>query len=136
MNVQFSKSVSGNVLKVTNGQADCLLTVSGINAKSMRNAVQLGSRGDLKLVNIEDGSLDNLKDPGNKAIYKFGTIKAGTYGQLQTGWLGGSDIDTITVDMDMIISNQWKAKNPAIFDALLEEINSVIPSIRNQASGR
>jgi TRAP transporter TAXI family solute receptor len=136
VNVKVSKSMSGNVLKVTNGQADCLLAVTGINARSMRNAVQLGSRGELKLANIEDGSLDNLKDPGNKPIYKFGTIKAGTYGKLQSGWLGSSDIDTITVDMDMIISNKWKNKNPAVFDALLEEINSVIPSIRNQASGR
>lgn len=134
VNTQISKSTTGNALKVSNGQADCFLSVSGINAKSMRNTVQLGSNGSLKLASITDGNLDNLKDPGDKPIYEFGTINKNTYGKLQTGFFGRFKVDTVTVDMDMVISNKWKTANSAIYDALLEEINSVIPSIRDHAS--
>lgn len=94
------------ITRIVDGtDAACMIFVSGLGSGTMQEVDELG-KGKLKLVPINDGVLDDVKDPKNQSVYTFADVPEGTYKNLQAqGWFGGQkNIQTLALPA-LLIAN-------------------------------
>lgn len=119
-------SVSTNeeaLLKVTNDKNSCMMYVGAEGStRFMRNVDASAKTSNLKLIEINDGALDNTEDPSGNDVYKVSELHTKKYANLLRyggcyGYCGG-DVNTLTVNADFVVSNDWKAKNSKAYPKL------------------
>ncbi len=116
------------LLKIKGGtEAQCILFVTGLNSAPIKE-LDKNSAGKLTLMEIDDGSLDNLKDEKGEKIYKFAKIPSGMYPKLTGNSF--SDWDTVTVDAIVVVNTNWINNNPSGFGTLAEALVASENSIR------
>ena len=78
------------------------------------------------MVDIEDVPTDTITDPEKKKVYAAAVIKEDTY-KSQLGWADTgffTETDTLTVPVDVVVSDTWKASTKAS-QGIMAEIDSV-----------
>lgn len=111
--------------RVSTGQADCMLMVSGLNTDFMRDMQNIGKTVKLNLVNWNDGRVLKSLDPANQPVYTQYTLPSKTYQSLQLdSWFRyfNTSTDVITVPADIVVNNTWAKDNNAPFERLVSEV--------------
>jgi len=119
--------------RVSSGQADCLLTVSGLNTKFMREVNSLGGTKTLNLVEWNDSSIMSSVDPAGEPVYSTYTLSDDVYNNLQhDNWIGyfNVDNDAITVPADIIVNNSWIKANKTTFNSLVSATTQSLSDIQ------
>ena len=88
--------------------------VSGLNSKLLKKAEQSLR---IRLVPVNDWDFNDVLDPAGEPIYEFANIPDDFYTRLQEGWLSTS-VETLTVPMDMIVTNSWIKQHAAVYEAI------------------
>lgn len=102
--------------QIIKGERDCMLFVSGLNTGPIKQAE---SSKRVKLVPVNDWDFNDVLDPSGAAVYQFDEIPNDLYANLQEGWLSTA-VETITVAMDMIVSNKWIEKHPRPYKGFVQ----------------
>jgi len=104
------------LLKIKGGtDAQCMMFVSGLNSAPIKE-LDRNSDDKLTLVEIDDGTLDNLKNEKGEKVYQFAKIPAKIYPNIG----GGSAWDTVTVNAVIVVNSDWIANNESAFNTLAE----------------
>ena len=116
----------------------CLLSVSGLNTKFMRDINNIGKTTKLQLVAWNDGDIFDAVDPLGEQLYHSYTLPSGKYNNIQkTAWHSmNSSTDVVTVPADVILNNTWIQKNENAFEFLVSEAAGKIPTIRQYVGGQ
>lgn len=115
------------ILKVRNDTNSCMMYVGAEGASRFMRDIDSGARrGNLVIVEVADGSLDNTTDPAGDDVYDFGTLHEKHYNNLLReggcyGWCGG-DVTTLTMNADFIVSNTWKDKYSKVYPHLANSL--------------
>ena len=122
-------NVGGTVAlnRVATGQADCMLFVASLNSQLLQRANSLGD--DVVLVPVNDWDFNDkkyghgklfqgLQDPSGEDIYVFLDIPDDQYPNIQDGLIF-SEVETLTVPVDMVASLDWRNENAAAYESLL-----------------
>lgn len=136
-----TQNVGGALAKtrVTSGQADCLLSVSGMHTQFMTNVNDLGRTTNLDLVEFDDNDILDVTDPAGKPVYETFELPADTYSNLQKdNWTGrvSVDTDTIIVPADIIVNNSWTKQNKQTFELFVAESINRVSVIQRYAGGQ
>jgi len=120
------------IMKVRNDKNSCALYVGAPGAsKFVRSIDAAAVKSNIVLVDVDDGDLNDTTDPSGKDVYKFGDIEQ--YKQLGRqnscyGYCSG-DIDTVFVNADFIVANNWKKANKATYSTFALDLMAVQPDI-------
>lgn len=116
----------------------CVLSVSGLKTKFMRDLNQIGFTTDLQLVNWNDGDIYDAVDPTGAQLYESYTLPSTNYPNLQqTAWHTlVSDTDVVTVPADVILNNTWIEQNNKAFEYFVSEAASKVSTIRRYVGGQ
>jgi hypothetical protein len=113
------------LLKVQNDPKSCAMYVAAEGSTTLMRDIDAGAtKTKMVLVDVEDGKLDNTEDPSGKDVYKFTSLskyknllrKGGCYGYCS------GDVETLSVDADFIVSNDWKTSNAKTYSTLAVEL--------------
>lgn len=123
----------GNVAlsKILTGQGDCLLYVSGLGSKFMRDAVSTYG-ASLMLARIDEPALHDRKDPAGEPLYRFDTIRGDVYPGLRLNTSGCSSFKTAIVHADLVVSNAWRDANQKVYDSAIGDFMSVADTIQRR----
>lgn len=135
------ENVDGAIAKtrVASGDADCLLSVSGLKTQFMTDINRLAGTTKLDLVEWDDFDILSLNDPAGNAVYTQYQLAANTYSNLQMdNWTHriSVDTDTVIVPADVIVSNKWIAQNKQQFETFTSEAINRISLIQNYAGAQ
>lgn len=97
--------------------AQCIMFVSGLNSAPIKE-LDRNSDGKLTLVEIDDGTLDNLKNEKGEKVYQFAKIPKTMYPNIG----GGYAWDTVTVNAVVVVNSNWINANEQAFNTLAEAI--------------
>jgi len=116
------------LLKVAGEPNSLMVFVSGLNSKFIKTANKYGDR--VKLIKLDDNSLDDAVDQFGNKIYTFSIIPGSTYKKLQDGLIL-TKVKTLSVDAVLVLSNKWKKKQgqPAV-ENLTSTFAGVLPSFK------
>lgn len=116
----------------------CVLSVSGLNTKFMRDVDNIGKTTKLQLVAWNDGDIFDAVDPTGEQLYHDYTLPSGKYPNIQkTAWhTMASSTDVVTVPADVILNNSWVQQNEKAFEFLVSEAAGKIPTIRQYVGGQ
>jgi TRAP transporter TAXI family solute receptor len=114
---------------VRDGEANCLVFVSGLNSEFLGSVEEAGEL--LKLVPVDDRVLEDAKHLG-KPIYEFQEIPAGTYSNLQAP--AGMPVTTLVVRAVLLISSTWATQNRFAYDTLVDGIKRATPIIKKRVA--
>ena len=123
--------------QVANGNADCMLFVASLNTQLLQRANALGDQLVLVPVNDWDfndkrygnGKLfEGYEDPSGERVYVFLDIPDDQYDNLQDGLIF-SEVETLTVPVDMVASIDWRDENAAAYESLLGAVLDAQPRI-------
>ena len=123
--------------QVAMGQADCMLFVASLNTQLLQRANNLGD--DVVLVPVNDWDFNDkkygngklfqgLQDPSGEAVYVFLDIPDDQYPNIQDG-LFFSEVETLTIPVDMVASLDWRSDNASAYDAFLGAVLDAQPTI-------
>lgn len=119
--------------KVTTGEADCILTVSGLNTKFMKDLSSVNTV-KLDIIDFDDSTIFNAQGPDKEPVYSTYTLSSDTYANLQTdNWINyfNTSNTVITVQADIIVNNSWATANTTSFDGFVAETSNKLAAIRN-----
>ena len=115
---------------VANGRADCMLFVASLNTTLLQRANTMGDQLVLVPVNDWDfndkkyghGKLfDGFSDPSGERVYVFLEIPDDQYDNIQDGLIF-SEVETLTVPVDMVASLDWQKANAEAYEFLLSGV--------------
>ena len=100
-----------SLVNLVGGQADCMLLTTSQNSTYVVNSVQKFA-DKLVLANSYDKYFmkTKTKDTSGKenSVWKEGQIPYSTYDKIMpTGWTGRKNVDTMSVDATVIVSQAW-----------------------------
>lgn len=137
----MTENVGGTVAlnRVATGRADCMLFVASLNTQLLQRANTLGD--DVVLVPVNDWDFNDKKyghgklfqgyqDPSGEAIYVFLDIPDDQYPNIQDGLIF-SEVETLTVPVDMVASLAWRDENASAYESLLGAVFDAQPSIQD-----
>lgn len=105
--------------KVSQGaDVQCMLEITGLGSSSIHN---IDSRfgANLVLVEMDNWTLNDSKDPKGNKLYEFADIPSKTYGvNLQKG--GWSSVETIRQSAVLVINTTYFYEHEGAYEALLE----------------
>ena len=116
--------------QVATGQADCMMYVASLNTELMQTANSMGDR--LVLVPVNDWDFNDKKYGGGKLfqghldqsgerVYEFQHVPDDQYNNIQDG-IFFSEVETLTVPVDMVASLEWSEKNKTAYSYLIEAV--------------
>ncbi len=123
--------------RVANGEADCMLFVASLNTQLLQRANSLGD--DVVLVPVNDWDFNDMEyghgklfqghqDPSGEDVYVFLDIPDDQYPEIQDGLIF-SEVETLTVPVDMVASLGWRDENAQAYDAFLGTVLDAQPAI-------
>ena len=128
--------------QVATGQSDCMLYVASLNTTLLQRANNLGD--DVVLVPVNDWDFNNKKygngklfkgyqDPSGESVYVFLDIPDDQYENIQDGLLF-SEVETLSVPVDMVASLDWSSENPEAYESLIGAVLDAQPAIDQHTS--
>lgn len=128
--------------RVATAQSDCMLYVASLNTTLLQRANNLGD--DVVLVPVNDWDFNDKKygngklfkgyqDPSGESVYVFLDIPDDQYANIQDGLLF-SEVETLTVPVDMVANLDWSAENPNAYSALIGAVLDAQPAIAAHTS--
>lgn len=140
----YTQSVGGMTAlnRVATGEADCMLFVASLNTTLLQRANGLGD--NVVLVPVNDWDFNDKKygngklfkgyqDPSGESVYVFLDIPDDQYENIQDGFLF-SEVETLTVPVDMVASLDWRKDNPEAYESLLGAVIDAQPTIASLVS--
>ena len=121
------------LLKVTGDKTACAVYVAAPGSTTLMRNIDAGAKAaKLVLVDVEDGTLDDTKDPSGSDVYSFKDINS--YKDLQRkgscyGYCGGS-IETLYLNADFVVNTGWKKANNSAYSSLAIELIGMSPEIK------
>ena len=123
--------------RVANGQSDCMLFVASLNTRLLQRANSLGD--NVVLVPVNDWDFNDMeyghgklfqghKDPSGEDVYVFLDIPDDQYPSIQDGLIF-SEVETLSVPVDMVASLAWRDENAQAYDAFLGAVIDAQPAI-------
>lgn len=124
--------------KVSDGvDAQCMLFVTGLGSKSMRDANEVAkeSNDHLHLTYMRDPKLFDIKDGKGRAIYQRSEIPSGTYpGGLQKPgtFTYGKSVDTVLVESILVDNVSYADQHESNLNIFLASVNKAMPAINDR----
>ena len=123
--------------RVANGESDCMLFVASLNTQLLQRANTLGD--NVKLVPVNDWDFNDMeyghgklfqghKDPSGEDVYVFLDIPDDQYPSIQDGLIF-SEVETLSVPVDMVASLGWRDENAQAYESLLGAVLDAQPAI-------
>ena len=123
--------------RVANGESDCMLFVASLNTQLLQRASTLGDK--VVLVPVNDWDFNDMKyghgklfqghqDPSGADVYVFLDIPDDQYPSIQDGLIF-SEVETLTVPVDMVASLAWRDENAQAYDSFLGAVLDAQPTI-------
>ena len=123
--------------RVANAEADCMLFVASLNTQLLQRANSLGD--DVVLVPVNDWDFNDMEyghgklfqghqDPSGEDVYVFLDIPDDQYPEIQDGLIF-TEVETLTVPVDMVASLGWRDENAQAYESLLGSVLDAQPAI-------
>jgi TRAP transporter TAXI family solute receptor len=113
-----------------------MLFVGALRSDFLKKAESVAAKSEnLRLVEIDEPLLKNLKDRNGNPVYKVGEIPASVYPNLQRGWFFSSSVKTVSVTAVLALRTQWAEKfGPEAMDALSVTVLETKPVIEKRVA--
>lgn len=115
--------------KIASDNNACLMYVGAVGNDKFKT---LAKTANLKFVDIDDSDLMRVEDPVGNRVYASAQIDESYYESMHTTGLGGLltyDVDTLTVGVDFIVSNNWGKANNNVYHRVVEQVSDTFVNV-------